>query len=119
MGVVAMTDIEERIIEYSLTFPGAYLDYPFHDDTAAVRHRNNKKNFVFIIQKNGQIWVNLKCEPMKADFWRGVYQSVTKGYHMNDKAGWNTVIMDGSVPWDVLEEMIGDSYDLIKPKKAL
>lgn len=111
-----MTDIETRIIEYALALPGAYLDHPFHDDIVTVRHGNNKKIFVFILHRSGQIWVNLKSEPMKADFWRGVYQSVTRGYHMNDKASWNTVIMDGSVPWDILKEMISDSYDLTKSK---
>lgn len=111
-----MTDIENRIIEYALTFSGAYLDYPFHDGTAAIRHRGNKKNFVFILHRNEQIWVNLKCEPMKADFWRSIYKSVTQGYHMNDKASWNTIIMDGSVPWDVFEEMISDSYTQTMPR---
>lgn len=113
---VVMTDVENKIVEYALTFSGAYLDYPFHNDIAAIRLRQNKKNFVFIINRNGQIWANMKCEPLKADFWRRIYKSVTQGYHMNDKSRWNTVIMDGSVPWDVIEEMIGESYDMIKPK---
>ena len=77
-----MTDAENRIIQYALTFPAAYLDYPFHNDIAAIRHGQNKKNFVFIVKRDGQIWMNLKCEPIKAGFWRGVYKSVTKGYHM-------------------------------------
>ncbi len=111
-----MTDDERKIIDYASSFPGAYLDYPFHDDIAALRHRQNKKTFVFIIKRGSQLWVNLKCDPMKAGLWRGAYPAVTKGYHMNDKAAWNTVIMDGTVPWGVMEEMISDSYDITKPR---
>ena len=37
---------------------------------------------------------------------------MTAGYHLN-KRHWNTVDLDGSVPDDVLDEWIQDSYDLI------
>jgi len=33
-----------------------------------------------------------------------------------NKVHWNTVVMGGDVPDDELEQMIIDSYDLIKPK---
>ncbi len=111
-----MPDIIHPIIEYALTFPGVYLDYPFHNDIATLRHRQNQKIFLFIIPRSGEVWLNLKCEPMKADFWRGIYPCITRGYHMNDKASWNTIHMDGSVPLEVVREMIGDSYDLLKAK---
>ena len=114
-----MTDMENDVLEYALTLPFAYVDYPFRDNTVVVRHRENKKIFVFVLQRKGQVWVNLKCEPAKAAEWRETYASVIQGYHMNDKARWNTVILDGSVPFGVMEEMIDDSYECIKPKRKL
>ena len=110
----------QEIIEFCLTFAGAYEDYPFDDINdpgawTAMRHRTNKKTFAFIVVRNGQLIANLKCDPAEADFLRQIYESVTPGYHMN-KTHWNTVVIGGDVPEDELKRMIESSYDLIKPK---
>jgi len=55
--------------------------------------------------------VSLKCDPGLAIALREQFPAVTPGYHLN-KRHWNTVALDGSVPHDVLEEWIEDSYDL-------
>lgn len=105
-----------ELVDLCLTFPGAYEDYPFDDDNwTVVRHRQNKKIFAWIYERNGGLHINLKCEPMKADFWRDVYQSVTPGFHMN-KEHWNTITMGGDVPPDELAAMIADSHSLTKAK---
>ena len=109
-----------ELIDYCLTFPAAYEDYPF-DDVAdenawtVMRHRGNKKGFAFIYERGGHLRVNLKCDPFEADFLRQAYRDVTPAYHMN-KVHWNTVTVDGDVPEDELQRMIGKSFDLIKPK---
>ena len=110
----------QQLIDYCLTLPSAYEDYPFDavvDDTAwtAMRHRNNKKCFAFITVHNGRLIANLKCEPMEADFLRQAYRDITPGYHMN-KTHWDTVYIGGDVPDDAVKRMIDASYDLIKPK---
>lgn len=110
----------KEIIDFCLTFPGAYEDYPFDDviDESAwtsMRHRANKKCFAFISVWNGRLIANLKCDPMEADFLRQMYRDVIPGYHMN-KTHWNTVYLDGDVPDADLQIMIEKSYDLIKPK---
>ena len=112
--------MRQDIIEYCLTFPAAYEDYPFDDITApgkwtVMRHRANKKTFALIYERNGRLCVNLKCDPLEADFLRSVYADVTPGYHMN-KTHWNTITIGGDVPYDALKSMINVSYDLIKPK---
>jgi predicted DNA-binding protein (MmcQ/YjbR family) len=43
---------------------------------------------------------------------RDVFPAVKPGYHMN-KAHWNTVILDGTVPTGELERMIDHSYGLV------
>ncbi|SHI03393.1 Predicted DNA-binding protein, MmcQ/YjbR family [Sporobacter termitidis DSM 10068] len=109
-----------ELIEYCLTFPLAYEDYPFDDaaDASAwtvMRHRANKKSFALIYERNGKLCVNLKCEPLEADFLRQAFQDITPAYHMN-KVHWNTVILEGDVPDGELQLLTERSYDLIKPK---
>jgi len=56
--------------------------------------------------------VSLKCDPIFAVAFRERYPAVTAGYHL-DKRHWNTVVLDGSVPSDVIEDWIADSYQLV------
>ncbi|NLA85937.1 MAG: MmcQ/YjbR family DNA-binding protein [Clostridiales bacterium] len=106
-----------ELIDYCLTYPDAYEDYPFDEPTAAdawavVRHRGNKKGFAFIFERGG-LCVNLKCEPLRADFLRQLYPGVTPAFHMN-KEHWNTVRPE-EVPEDVLYDMIEHSHRLTRP----
>ncbi|MDR1754585.1 MAG: MmcQ/YjbR family DNA-binding protein [Eubacterium sp.] len=110
----------QDLIDFCLTFTAAYEDYPFDDVTVdgawtVMRHRANKKSFAFIYEGWGRLCVNLKCDPIEADFLRGAFDGVIPGYHMN-KRHWNTVYLDGDVPVEELKRMITVSYDLIKPK---
>lgn len=110
-----------ELIDYCLTYPDAYEDYPFDDASnaedawAVLRHRRSRKSFAFIYQRGG-LCVNLKCEPMRGDFLRRAYADVTPGYHMN-KEHWNTVRVNGDVPEDELKDMIDRSYRLTMPQK--
>lgn len=82
-----------------------------------MRHKNNNKVFAWIFPRQGNIWINVKCDPEWRDFWRSAYKSVVPGYHLN-KEHWNSIIMDGSVPDKDVKRMIGESYDLTKGKKG-
>ena len=54
-----------------LRFPDAFEDYPFTDPIWTVmRHKTNRKAFAFIFSRDGKIWINVKAEPLRADFWR-------------------------------------------------
>ena len=106
------------VIEYCQTLPGIYVDNPFDETSTAIRHSGNKKMLLLMFYRNENLWVNLKCEPMKADFWRRVYTSVIPAYHMN-KIHWNSIILDNSIDENVIKEMINDSYDLTKSKLKL
>ena len=63
-------------------------------------------------EKDGYINLNLKVNPEWRDFWRRSYPAVLPAYHQN-KEHWNTVILDGSIPDDVIKRMIAESYDLV------
>lgn len=110
----------QDLIDFCLTFPAAYEDYPFDGITVAgtwtvMRHRANKKSFALIYERNSKLCVNLKCEPLEADFLRQIFTDVTPAYHMN-KIHWNTVTLGGDVPEEEIKRMAENSYDLIKPR---
>ena len=112
----------QELIDFCLTLPNSYEDYPFtgdsHSDDGSwtmIRHRLNKKGFAHIYKRNGKICINLKCDPIEADFLRQTFADVLPGWHMN-KIHWNTIIIGGDVPENELKRMVEHSYDLIKPK---
>jgi predicted DNA-binding protein (MmcQ/YjbR family) len=80
-----------------------------------MRHGINKKTFAQIYERGGKLCVNLKCDPVEADFLRSAFADVTLGYHMN-KTHWNTVTIGGDVTDDELRRQIEHSYKLIQPK---
>lgn len=107
---------QEEIITYCQTFHEAYLDYPFDDVLPVMRVRKNNKIFVFLIQREGHVWVNVKCDPEWTGFWRDMYPAVVPGYHMN-KMHWNSIILDGTVPPEQIKKMIDESYNLVLQQK--
>ena len=106
---------EKELIDYCLTYEAAFLDYPFDEETAVIRHSSNKKMFALIGTSRNKVGINLKCEPLRAEILRDNYKSVETGWHMNKKH-WITVYVGGDVSEEELHEMIDHSYDLIKPK---
>ena len=56
--------------------------------------------------------VSLKCDPEWAELLRKAYDAVQPGYHLNKKH-WNTLVLDGSIPDDELDELVEHSYQLV------
>ncbi|MCQ2519653.1 MAG: methylated-DNA--[protein]-cysteine S-methyltransferase [Lachnospiraceae bacterium] len=111
----------ESVIEYALTFDGAYLDMPFSDHNwKLLRYKDNTKAFLWTYERDGYINLNVKMDPNEAFFWRNAYASVIPGYHLN-KEHWSTIILDGTVPDKDIKIMIAQSYDLISdsPSKRI
>ncbi|MDX5300297.1 MAG: MmcQ/YjbR family DNA-binding protein [Gammaproteobacteria bacterium] len=90
--------------------PEAVLDYPFGPDVAVYKVLG--KLFALVGVAQGVERVNLKCDPLEAVQLRDVFAAVLPGYHMN-KRHWNTVVMDGSIPWPEIERMVDQSYALV------
>ncbi len=111
----------EEALNYGLSFPDTYQEAPFHDQNwQLIRVKKSKKAFLWTYEKDGYINLNLKVDPEWRDLWRRTYKSVLPAYHQN-KEHWNTVILDGSVPEDVIKRMIAESYDLVtdSPSKKI
>ena len=56
--------------------------------------------------------MNLKCDPERAVELRDEYEAIIPGWHMNKKH-WNTLVLDESLPADLVSELIEHSYDLV------
>ena len=108
----------QEAIDFCLTIKGAYEDYPFNDaNWTIMRNKVNKRMFAAIFEHKGKMWINVKCEPDLAELLRNAYASVLPAYHMNKKH-WNSIILDGTVPDEEIKNMIMDSFNLVKPKRA-
>lgn len=95
---------------YLLKRPEAFEDFPFGPDVYVYKIRH--KMFATLADEAGLARMNLKCDPEEAMILRDVFDAVLPGYHMN-KAHWNTVMLDGSIPRGELERMIDRSYGLV------
>lgn len=59
----------QEIIEYCLSYPRVYEDYPFSDmNWTCMRHEEDKKVFAWIFYSQGYIWINVKGEKGWLDF---------------------------------------------------
>ncbi|WP_310603216.1 MmcQ/YjbR family DNA-binding protein [Anaerosporobacter sp.] len=111
-----MTERTEAIA-FCSKLDNVYEDYPFSDSNWTVmRHKENKKIFAWIFERENHIWINVKCDLEWRDFWRRTFESVIPAFHLN-KEHWNSIILDGTVPDADVERMIIESYDLTKGKK--
>lgn len=110
---------KNEYLEFCKSLPGATVDRPFNEDfdSYVARHTLNRKWFALVMELHGKTIVNLKCEPLQADFLRSIYKGVIPAYHMN-KTHWNTVYLDSDVPDEEIINMTYESYRLTeKPKR--
>lgn len=97
--------------EYCRAKQGAVKE--FKEEWNATRYLIGGKMFVLQGKDNtGKPVVTLKLLPSDGDFLRRQYEDIIPGYYMN-KIHWNSVYLDGTVPDDVLRDMVDRSYDII------
>jgi predicted DNA-binding protein (MmcQ/YjbR family) len=105
---MAMT--RDGVLERCADLPESVEDYPFGDDVAVFKIGG--KMFALVALSGDPGLVTLKCDPEFAVELRERHRAVRPGYHLN-KRHWNTVDLDGTVPDEVMTEMITASYDLV------
>jgi predicted DNA-binding protein (MmcQ/YjbR family) len=103
----------KEILNYCLGKPGAEETFPFGPDVSVIK--TGSLMFALISADEKSIRISLKCDPVEAESLRKTYAAVTPGYHMN-KAHWNTVELDGSIPQQVLCAMIDASHEMVFKK---
>lgn len=95
---------------YLLAKPGAIEDRPFGPQPLVMKVGG--KMFALLAERDQPPSLSLKCDPAHAQFLRDEYPAVQPGYHLN-KAHWNTIVLDNSVPDEELQSMIDESYRLV------
>ena len=100
-------------------------DYPWNDNNAVLRHKENKKWFGVVLEvgrdklrlPDSEITdvINVKCDPFLIGSLRG-QPGFHPAYHMN-KEKWISIRLDGSVPDEKIKDLIDLSYQLTGPKK--
>ncbi|OFY60136.1 MAG: MmcQ-like protein [Bacteroidetes bacterium RBG_19FT_COMBO_42_10] len=103
----------EILREYCISKKNITESFPFGDDTLVFKTAGR---IFAMVNLEGDLSINLKCDPAQAMELRDRYSSVTPGYHMNKKH-WNTILIDGSVPDKELFSWIDHSYDLVLKKR--
>ena len=89
---------------------GAVETHPFGPGVAV--YKVGGRMFALVPHDGDPPTVNLKCDPEWSELLRNAYAAVRPGYHQNKKH-WNTVVLDGSVPDDEVQELVDHSYELV------
>ena len=104
--------------DWCLEQSGAIEDFPFTPEHSVFKVRG--KMFALSALEREPLEVSVKCEPELAVELRNSYPAIRPGYHLN-KRHWNTITLDGSLPDQLVRDLIEDSYDLVVsklPKRA-
>ena len=102
----------EWIDEHLLNKPGVTKD--LQPEWNWIRYQIGGKMFAAICRDddNKPVYITLKLETLEGEFWRKQYEDIIPGYYMN-KVHWNSVKADGSVPDDVLKDLLNKAYGIV------
>jgi predicted DNA-binding protein (MmcQ/YjbR family) len=89
---------------------GAVEEFPFGPEHSVFKVAG--KMFALSALDREPLEVSVKCEPELAAQLRHTYPAIRPGYHLN-KRHWNTITLDGSLPDDLVPDLIEDSYALV------
>jgi predicted DNA-binding protein (MmcQ/YjbR family) len=103
----------DALRDLCLSHRGSEETFPFGFETSVFKVAG--KMFALSRLAGEPLSVSLKCEPQLAEQLRAAHPCITAGYHLN-KRHWNTVVLDGSLPEQIIADMVEDSYDLIVSK---
>ncbi len=99
----------EEYRNFCLSLPGTEERFPFDEDALVFFVRDKMYSLTNVDSFN---FINLKCDPEKAIELREQYDFVVPGYHMNKKH-WNSIMLERSVPGNLIREWTRHSYDLV------
>lgn len=112
-----------EIENYCLGKRGAYREYSFGLDFPVIKVKapSQEKGRIFAqpFILRGEPKVTLNCDMITGGIYRSISPgTVTRGYHCPpvQQPYFNTVSLDGTIPDDVLIEMIDHSYSAVVGK---
>lgn len=109
--VEAMTP--DALRDFCLALPQAIETFPFDKRTSVFK--TNAKIFALSDLTGEALSVSLKCDPEESRALRAEFAEITPGYHLNKKH-WVTIVLDGAVPDDLVEQLLRSSHELVRPR---
>jgi predicted DNA-binding protein (MmcQ/YjbR family) len=106
MGRVDASELRSWCLQQT----GASEDFPFGPEHSVFKVAG--KMFALSALDRTPLEVSVKCEPDLAVALRDSYPEIRPGYHLN-KRHWNTITLDGTLPDQLVRDLIEDSYDLV------
>ncbi|MCB0505771.1 MAG: MmcQ/YjbR family DNA-binding protein [Cyclobacteriaceae bacterium] len=106
----------ESFRNYCLEKNGVMEGFPFNETVLVFKVMG--KMFALIDVETYEV-IALKCDPVRAIELREQFTGISSAYHFNKKH-WNGVATNGSVPDQLMYELIDHLYDLVVkglPKK--
>ena len=104
----------EEFRSYCLAKKGVTESFPFDEQTLVFKVMG--KMFALSGLERIPAEVNLKCDPERSAQLREEYDGSIRGaFHMN-KLLWNSVVIEGNVPTNLILELVDHSYDLVVAK---
>lgn len=101
----------EWVDSFCLAMRGASKDY--QTEWRATRYKIRDKMFVMVGgDREGKPILTVKLEPDYGSFLRQTFRDIVPGYYMN-KEHWNSLSLEGSVPDNIVKEMLTRSYRLV------
>ena len=105
----------DALLEFCLSLPQGVATFPFGEETSVFKTSGNDKIFALSSLGSEPLAVSLKCDPEESEALRAEFPQITPGYHLNKKH-WITIVLDGQVPDDLVEQLIRGSHSLVRPR---
>lgn len=99
-----------EVAAYCDSKPGSSRTWPFGPSPLVFKAAG--KMFALLGHLEGMEVVSLKCDPERSIVLRASFGAIVPGYHLN-KAHWNTLYLDGSLPPSLVHELIDHAIDLV------
>lgn len=105
----------EELREYCLSTNGASESFPFDDTILVFKVMDKMFTYINLEPKDGIFKADMKCEPERSASLRESYQGIDRGTHTTALT-WNTVVLNGDVPDELIKELISHSVDEVIKK---
>ena len=106
----------DTLVDFCLSLPQAVETFPFGEETSVFKTSGNGKIFALAALAGDPLTVSLKCDPEESRALREEFPEwITPGYHLNKKH-WITIVLDGHVPSELVEQLLRDSHALVRPR---
>jgi predicted DNA-binding protein (MmcQ/YjbR family) len=108
LGCVTPSDLRE----FCLALPQAVETFPFSEGVSVFKASGSNKMFALSALADYPFTVSLKVDPEDSRGLQAEFAQITPGYHLNKKH-WITILLDGVVPDDLVEDLVRGSHDLV------